>query len=253
MMTLSLPKERIHEGSLILVNGSYGYSAARQEADHLLPVWEFDSSIRMHQRAAALLRQLLHDIHGQESIIPMSGWRSIQEQQDIWDQTLCEKGSRFTATYVAIPGHSEHHTGLAIDLGLKSDIIDPICPDFPYNGICQVFRQHAASYGFVERYLKGKETVTGIGHEPWHFRYVGVPHAQIMNDHGFVLEEYIAFVKQFQYPGKSCQMKLGKQEWQISYLPADGDKATILQIDQSLPYTISGNNMDGYVITKWSM
>ena len=83
-----------------------------------------------------------------------------------------ESGRKFTETYVAVPGHSEHETGLAIDLGLKQDVIDFIRPEFPYEGICQRFRQLAPKYGFIERYPKGKEEVTGIGQEPWHFRYV---------------------------------------------------------------------------------
>ena len=98
----------------------------------------------------------------------------------------------FRSTYVALPGHSEHESGLAVDLGLKKDVIDFIRPDFPYDGICGVFRELAPDYGFIERYPRGKEAVTGIGHEPWHFRYIGTPHARILTESGLVLEEYAA-------------------------------------------------------------
>lgn len=72
-------------------------------------------------------------------------------------------------------GCSEHETGLAIDLALAGEEPDFIRPPFPDRGICRRFRQRCADFGFVLRYPAGKETVTGIAHEPWHFRYVGVP------------------------------------------------------------------------------
>lgn len=53
----------------------------------------------------------------------------------------------------------------------------------------------AAEYGFVERYPKGKESITGIDYEPWHYRYVGKEHAQRMNELNMCLEEYVAFLK----------------------------------------------------------
>ena len=85
-----------------------------------------------------------------------------------------ENGEEFTNQFVARPGHSEHQTGLAIDLGLKQPDIDFLRPYFPYKGICQTFRELSTDYGFIERYPAGKEAITGIAHEPWHFRYVGV-------------------------------------------------------------------------------
>ena len=68
--------------------------------------------------------------------------------------------------------------------------MDFICPEFPYDGICGHFRALAPDYGFILRYTKEKEAITGISEEPWHFRYVGVPHARIITDRGLCLEEY---------------------------------------------------------------
>lgn len=91
----------------------------------------------------------------------------------------------------ALPACSEHETGLAIDLAANAQDIDFICPEFPRSGICQKFREAAPYYGFVERYAKEKEPVTGISGEPWHFRYVGTPHSEIMARKGMCLEEYV--------------------------------------------------------------
>lgn len=80
---------------------------------------------------------------------------------------------------------SEHQTGLAIDLAENKEQIDFICPHFPYTGICGEFRAAAPRFGFIERYVSGKEQITGIGAEPWHFRYVGYPHSVIMAEKNY--------------------------------------------------------------------
>lgn len=108
---------------------------------------------------------------------------------------MAESGEAFTRQYVALPGCSEHQTGLAIDLGRASEHIDFIRPDFPTDGVCGAFRRLAARYGFIERYPRGREAVTGIAHEPWHFRYVGAPHALLLTENGLCLEEYPDFLR----------------------------------------------------------
>ena len=249
MNTLLLPSNSIHSGNLILVNGQHRFMG--QEQDKLIPLQEHLPDVKMQRRAAVLLANLMEDIEGWKHIVPVSGWRSLQEQQHIWNDTLAESGLAFTQKYVALPGHSEHETGLAIDLGLKQENIDFIRPAFPYNGICQVFRKKAASYGFIERYPAGKEHITGIGHEPWHFRYVGIPHAEIMVKNQLTLEEYMDFIKAFPYGQKAHKIQLGGQEVLVSYLKAAQASCTGFEMDGSRPYSISGNNTDGFIMTEW--
>lgn len=249
MKTISLPKQNIHTGNLILVNRLHSYHT--ENSNTLIPVLEDYSSILMNSRAAVLLSGLMEEIQGWHNIAPVSGWRSMQDQQKIWDNTITERGVDFTEKYVAFPGHSEHQTGLAIDLGLKQENIDFICPDFPYSGICRLFRMRAAHFGFVERYPKGKETITGIGHEPWHFRYVGIPHALIMTENDLTLEEYVEFIKSYPYGGQHYRCRQAGLDVSVSYLGADVSGNTQLDIDTDTPYSISGNNIDGFIITKW--
>lgn len=249
MKTIVLPPQHVHTGSLILVNRAYGYTA--DTADALMPVQEGTDPVLLQRRAVVLLAGLMEKIHGWQGIVPVSGWRSMEEQQEIWNQSLIESGQEFTETYVALPGHSEHQTGLAIDLGEKLPVIDFIRPSFPYSGICQTFRRLAAEYGFVERYPAGKEEITGIGHEPWHFQYVGVPHASIMADRGFTLEEYTDFIRQYPYGRRPYLLRRGSQEIFISYLEAASCGCTELGIGGDLPYSVSGNNIDGFILTEW--
>jgi len=142
--------------------------------------------------AAGALAALLDKIQAAGRIVPVSGWRSEAEQQALWRQSEADNGLPFTEQYVARPGCSEHQTGLAIDVALAEDgePIDFIRPYFPYDGLAGRFRFYAADYGFVERYPAGKEAVTGIAHEPWHFRFVGRRHALAMVRAGQCLEEY---------------------------------------------------------------
>ena len=82
---------------------------------------------------------------------------------------------------------------------LNKNDIDFICPDFPYEGVCQRFRKEVVKYGFIERYPEGKENITKIAPEPWHFRYVGFPHSEIMRDKNLALEEYVDYIRGFVY------------------------------------------------------
>jgi len=242
-----LPFEAIHRGNLILVNAQY---ACRQpEPPHLTDVCTFPEH-RLDCRAAVLLGELMAQIHGWDSIVPVSAWRSIEEQQQIWDDSVAENGIEFTEKFVAVPGHSEHQTGLAIDLALSQENIDFICPEFPYTGICQTFRDHAASYGFIERYPSGKEAVTGIGHEPWHFRYTGTPHALIMSENDMTLEEYTVFIKDYPHGKYPFHYHRHGLDVFVSYLAARPGQMTVTETCHE-PYTISGNNTDGFIITEW--
>lgn len=186
---MSMENKKLYDRYLILVNASH--PCQEEEKDiRLLPVCPDRPDILLEEQAQRHLSLLMEEIDGWKGIVPVSGWRSRKEQQEIFDTSIRESGEEFTRKFVALPGCSEHQTGLAIDLALKKEKVDFICPEFPCTGICRRFRERAAAYGFIERYRKEKESVTGISGEPWHFRYVGAPHAEFMERHGICLEEY---------------------------------------------------------------
>lgn len=243
MKTVLLQYEDMYKGSLILVNREYRYHEQCQELSHA-GIWNGEE-ILYESRANCALNELMEEIGGWDHIVPVSAWRSMEEQQRIWNQSLSESGQEFTEKYVAVPGHSEHQTGLAIDLGLKQAEIDFIRPYFPYEGICQTFRRKAAEYGLIQRYQEEKQSVTQIGHEPWHFRYVGTPHAEIITLKALALEEYITFLKEYRYGNNPFIF----QNYKISYVKAAGS-VTRIAIDDTKPYCISGNNCDGFIVTE---
>ena len=252
MRTLTLDKNNIYNGNLILVNKTYPIANANTEYKNtLVPVDTRHSDILLEMRTATMLSRLMSELDCSNSIVPVSGYRSLHEQEQIYTDSMKENGKDFTVKYVAHPDRSEHQTGLAIDLAEKKKDINFIRPHFPYTGICQQFRQKAVQYGFVERYPKGKEEITGIAHEPWHFRYVGYPHSKIMQNNGLTLEEYIEFIKGYPYQGEHLMLNNAKHSIEIFYVNASDPSQTMVALPEDIPYQISGNNVDGFIITLW--
>ncbi len=243
MRTLVLHREETAQGPLILVNAAHplapGYLPELTAADCRFP------GIQLERQAAHLLTACVQAAGGQGAIVPVSGWRSREEQQAIWDGTWKAEGEAFTRRYVAPPGCSEHETGLAIDLAERAEHIDFIRPDFPDRGPCGVFRRLAARYGFLQRYRGEQEALTGIGAEPWHFRYVGAPHAQLMEEHGLCLEEYAAFLAD---GPKLCTLPNGRNV-RVSRLPCPGERVEV-QVPEGC-CQVSGDNQGGFILTLW--
>lgn len=251
IVRLNLAKSYIHIGNLVLVNKKNPINKPESlTIRNLETVNSNYQKILLDKTAAIMLRKLIQACDGENEIVPISGFRPLSEQIAIYNDSLNENGEDFTNKYVALPNHSEHQTGLAIDVAKNESDIDFICPSFPYEGICQDFREKAAQYGFIQRYPKGKEAITGISHEPWHFRYVGNPHSQIISDNNFTLEEYIEYLKQFPYEGMHLQVK--NQGWtaEVFYVNAL-DEAKTVYLTENLLYDVSGNNIDGFIVTVW--
>ena len=245
MKRIMLTGNQVFRGELILVNADHAYrgNTRRKRVDM--------GGTALAEVAADALCAAMEKLGGWEKIAAVSGWRSFKEQQEIWDESMRENGEAFTKKYVAVPGHSEHQTGLAIDLGLRKEEIDFIRPDFPYEGICQTFRENAAKYGFVERYPAGKENVTGIGHEPWHFRYVGAVHASLMQKEALVMEEYVPYLKRFIHGETPRKMELDGREVLVSFQKAEAFGPTEIEVDERAEVSVSGNNVDGFVVVQY--
>ena len=250
MKTITLPKEAVYNGSLILVNNQNPYREGPYDIS-LVPLDDKNPTTLLERQSARLLDKLIDELGAREQIVPVSGWRSKTEQTKIYEDCLTVNGKEFTKKYVAVPGYSEHQTGLAIDLAENKPNIDFIRPDFSYEGICRKFREKAPVFGFVERYPKDREEITGIGWEPWHFRYVGFPHAAIMQQREMTLEEYHAFIKKHVFGINPFCYRADGRKIEISYLKADKKGLTSIEIEDGVFCTVSGNNMDGFVVTIW--
>ena len=126
-------------------------------------------------------------------ILLSSAYRSVEKQRAIKEEFTKEYGEDYAERFVAAPGYSEHHTGLALDFVAKigdkwlienREIIERA-------GELQPVYDILPKYGFILRYLKGKEKITGYPAEPWHIRYVGDPEIAVqITAQGITLEEY---------------------------------------------------------------
>ena len=127
-----------------------------------------------------------------------STYRTVKEQQEIWDEFEKEKGIEYTKKYVAVPGTSEHHTGFAIDIKIIKDgkVIDDNDEMTAEKEIFSKIHSKLAQYGFILRYPVGKEDITKYGAEVWHFRYIdNVEIAQEIMKKGITLEEFFEHSK----------------------------------------------------------
>lgn len=130
----------------------------------------------------------------------ISGYRSPDYQQLLWERSislemwggLCyEDAVKKVGRTLALPGSSEHNTGLAADLGTED--ADDCQENFHRTAQGRWLGKNASRYGFILRYPRMKEQITGIDFEPWHYRYVGSEAAKMMFDSGLCLEEFLHF------------------------------------------------------------
>lgn len=130
----------------------------------------------------------------------ISAYRTKDYQQILWKQSISERmeeglsleeAEKEVSKTLAKPGHSEHNAGLAIDFGREEsdDVEDDFYKSLQAKWLCK----NAARFGFILRYPRLKEHITGISYEPWHYRYVGTEAAQFIKKSGLCLEEFLHF------------------------------------------------------------
>ncbi len=158
---------------------------------------ELSNGQSVDKRIYPSLQSMFDDARAQ-GVYPVvsSGYRTAKQQQSEMDDKIQEyiddgksedEARILAATYVAQVGYSEHEAGLAIDIVAKANKSDD-------DTVWAWMKEHCAEYGFILRYPEGKEGVTGMSYEPWHFRYVGVEAAQKIMGAGITLEEYLGQV-----------------------------------------------------------
>lgn len=152
---------------------------------------EYIECKQLDERASNAAKEMFNAaLNDNINLIAISGYRSYSVQENLYNSRVEVKGIEKTRQYTAEPGASEHQTGLAIDI---------VCNDYPYldEGFenTDAFKwlvNNCYKYGFILRYQKGKEDITGYNYEPWHFRYIGNDDiAKDIMDRGICFEEFI--------------------------------------------------------------
>jgi D-alanyl-D-alanine carboxypeptidase len=127
-------------------------------------------------------------------LFAVSGYRSFVRQKAVFDAEVTRSGKNNAVKAVAIPGASEHQSGLAMDISSQSNHLE-LNEAFSATNEGKWLAANAHRFGFILRYPKGKEAITHYEYEPWHFRYVGVKAATIIYQREWTLEEYFNEVK----------------------------------------------------------
>ena len=182
----------------VLVNKEFGVDPSFVPNNMRVPaiLFDFDSYDEkklLREEAATAIELMFNDAAARDiELVGISGYRSYQRQNSIYNKNLRTKGIILTNLYSAKPGYSEHQTGLAIDVSSAS-IKHRLIEEFENTKEGIWLSKECYKYGFIIRYPKGKEHITGYSYEPWHIRYVGVSLATYLTIHQLTLEEYYGY------------------------------------------------------------
>ncbi|MEH7511349.1 VanY-A/VanY-F/VanY-M family D-Ala-D-Ala carboxypeptidase [Gottfriedia acidiceleris] len=237
--TKSITKELVYKGNLLLINKKYPVHQESIKSDvvnlfthkELKKGYELlDTKIELSEDVARKFSEMIVAAkkEGVHHFTINSGFRDFDEQNALYQ--------KMGSDYALPAGRSEHNLGLSLDVGSTKMKMNE-APEGKW------LEKNAWKYGFIIRYPKDKTAITGIQYEPWHIRYVGLPHSMIMEEKNFSLEEYLDFLKK----QKSISATINGEKYEISYYPVT--KNTTIQVPTNLHYEISGNNMDGVFVT----
>lgn len=183
-------------GTLFLVNRQYRITADYVPDDLVMPnVKRTSSAVMMRREAAEALEALFAAAKEEENytLTAVSGYRSYQTQQNIYNRRLKNAGRKTADLYVAWPGSSEHQLGLAMDVGRRSS--KGLRGSFGNTPEGKWLAENCYRFGFILRYKEEWTETTGYAYEPWHIRYVGVDHALRIQALNIPFEDYIALLR----------------------------------------------------------
>ena len=261
---VSMTEADLGTGELVLVNNMIKFRGSVNEEELLVVRDNKNSSYMVSDRNVMLLPSAMNALNemlgdffaatGNNGVMARSGYRTVEYQQELYEDDLASSGAS-SSTLVAMPGYSEHHTGLVVDFTTYNSQTDSY-REFDGTGDFAWIMENCHRYGFINRYPEGKEKLTFIDNEPWHFRYVGIPHASIMKDYDFCLEEYIDFIKNYTIDsGFLLKDTDDGARYIVYYVPLSSGETTAVYhpkrhgSDEFYPYSISGNNVDGFIVT----
>jgi len=226
-------------GYLALVNRQHGIST-ELDSGLLVSAWptvpvSAIEGMYLHPTALQAIADMMNTARGADvgTFFVSSGFRGETAQAILYDNGA-------NRAFALPPGHSEHHTGLAVDIM----IVGISQAEMGSSAGGRWLADNSYRYGLILRYPQGATHITGIEFEPWHFRYVGRPHAYYMRQNNLVFEEYIELIQSlggisFEFNGRTYHVMHQMPQNGMIYLPFD------------LAFTVSSDNIGGYIVTAW--
>lgn len=185
------------DSKLVLVNKNYALDSSYAPSDLVLPNvlalgHEQNKTIYLREEASRHLEQLFNAAEQEAGLIFLarSGYRSYETQVSLYQRYVDQNGQEAADRFSARAGHSEHQTGLAIDVTADS-VNGELTTEFGETAEGIWLKENAHRFGYIIRYLEGRELETGYQYEPWHIRYVGVEAATEIYQNNWILEQYL--------------------------------------------------------------
>ncbi|SFD20303.1 D-Ala-D-Ala carboxypeptidase. Metallo peptidase. MEROPS family M15B [Bacillus sp. 491mf] len=234
-----ITKEQIHKGDLLLVNKDYPIKKDSIRSD-IINVFQnaelvrgyviFDRNLRLSMDIVKKFLKIVDaaEKEGVQHFLMNSGYRDFKEQRKLYE--------KMGSDYALPAGYSEHNLGLSLDVGSTQMKMEK-APEGKW------IEENVWKYGFVLRYPKNKSNITGIQYEPWHIRYVGLPHSAVMQKNNFTLEEYLDFLKE----KKEISTYIEGEKYTISYYKVSENINVNVPVNKH--YEISGDNIGGVIVT----
>lgn len=190
----------------------------------------------LHESALSALEDMFASASaaGFANLMLFSGFRTIAAQTNNYNNA--------PAGFSMPPWHSEHHTGLAVDIAFVGNTT--LSSAFGNTSAGRWLRENSWRYGFILRYPENTMHITSIDYEPWHFRFIGVPHAYFIHTNEIVLEEYIDLLHERESLRVNIDGTIYYIYWQM---PVDGQ----LNLPTDREFIVSSDNTGGYIITAW--
>jgi D-alanyl-D-alanine carboxypeptidase len=244
--TANVDYSQIYNGDLIVINSLHAYKFQEDDVtletiyDNMNSFYKVKDNVT--QLDATVVNQLnaLMEAYaaaaGNTDLNVINGYRTLEEQNE-----------KYTSAISTIQGGcSDYHSGRTFDIGIFPDGEDSNY--YSADGDYAWFGDNAANYGFVVRFPEGKESVTGDDSRAYTFRYVGIPHAIYMKQNNLCLEEYIDQLKGYD-SSNPLSITNGTTRYDVYYVAANANSVTEVPVPSNKQYSISGNNIDGFIVT----
>lgn len=188
-------KTKVSDDTLMLVNKYYALDASYTPDDLVTISQKYAWGDKGAHKIRNIAYEAFLDMWNAASndgfyLMVNSSYRTYEEQDKIYNRYKNNYGQKYADDYAARPGHSEHQTGLTLDLFSKTNSNKK---EFTGSNEEKWLQDNAYKYGFIQRYPEDKIKITGYDHESWHFRYIGVEAATICHDNDLTYEEYYAY------------------------------------------------------------
>lgn len=247
--TVSVDAAQVHAGDLVVVNDQYAYTFPSDDVS-IVPIYDnaneyyktSDMVVSLDATVIGHLNDLMEAFSkatGHSDLRVIGGYRTKEDQDSRYASDSNDKD-------VPKGGCSDYNTGRSFSLQMPTDGGTNY---YSATGDYAWFAENAPNYGFVLRFPEEKESVTNRSSRTHIFRYVGIPHAVYMTQNNLCLEEYAEAVKAYTPDTQPLSITVGDAEYAVFYVKANESGTTDVAIPSCQSYTISGNNMDGFIVT----